>query len=195
MQELKNKVEAVLFTLGRLVSPEEIAEFCKIESVELVKQALAELIQEYANKQSALEIIEQGKRYKLNIRKEYLHLTTKLLKDTELDKPAQETLALIAYKNPTMQAEIIPMRGNKAYDHITKLKEMDFITSEKSGRTRLLKTTPKFYDYFDVIDATLREKFNKVLSEEIAQENLEQSGEVAQENMEQGGEEINEQED
>jgi segregation and condensation protein B len=172
MDEIKNQVEAVLFTLGRFLSVEEISDFCKIESKEAIKQALGELVSGYSNNQSALEVIEQGGKYKLNIKKEYLHLTTKLLSDTELDKPSQETLALVAYKNPVLQSEIIHMRGNKAYEHIMKLKEMDFITSEKSGRTRLLKTTQRFYEYFDVVDSSLKEKFNRIFSEEVAGENV-----------------------
>ncbi|MBU1204088.1 MAG: SMC-Scp complex subunit ScpB [Nanoarchaeota archaeon] len=171
-QQLKNQVEAVLFTLGRFASPEEIAEFCKISSIESIKQAIGELIQEYQNKDSALEMTEQGNKYKLNIRKQYLHLTTKLLKDTELDRPTQETLALIAYKNPVFQSKIVHMRGNKAYDHIAKLKELEFVSSEKAGRTRLLKTTSRFYDYFDVVDSSLKEKFDMVFSEKIVEENI-----------------------
>ena len=56
-----------------------------------------------------------------------------------------------------------------AYEHIAKLKEMDLITSEKSGRTRLLKLTPKFYDYFDVAEEGLKEKF-KNLEEKYGKE-------------------------
>lgn len=170
MQEIKNQVEAVLFTLGRFTSPQEVAEFCKVDSADLIKEALIGLIEDYKNKESSLEITEQGGKYKLSIRKNYLHLTTKLLQDTELDKPTQETLALVAYKNPAIQADIVHMRGNKAYDHILKLKDLDFITSEKSGRTRLLKTTQKFYDYFDVVDgSSLKEKFDKLVSKELTE--------------------------
>ncbi|MEK6835002.1 MAG: SMC-Scp complex subunit ScpB, partial [Nanoarchaeota archaeon] len=57
---------------------------------------------------------------------------------------------------------IIKMRGNTAYEHISKLHEFDFIESEKSGRTRLIKTTLKFYEYFDVVDNELKEKFKQV---------------------------------
>jgi segregation and condensation protein B len=65
-----------------------------------------------------------------------------------------------------MQSEIVKLRGNGAYDHIAKLKEMEFITSEKSGRTRLLKTTPKFYDYFDVVGEELKQKLENIQNEE-----------------------------
>ena len=95
-----------------------------------------------------------------------MHLTTQLLKDTELDKQTQETLALIAFKQPVLQSLIIKMRGNKAYEHIAKLLQLEFISSEKSGRTRLIKITQKFYEYFDIIDKELKEKFSQFKEKE-----------------------------
>ena len=54
------------------------------------------------------------------------------------------------------------MRGNTAYEHIAKLQELEFIESEKSGRTRLIKTTTRFYEYFDVVDKELKEKLSQI---------------------------------
>ena len=82
--------------------------------------------------------------------------------DSELDRPTQETLAIIAYKNPALQSDVIKVRGNKAYDHIKFLKGDNFITSEKNGRTRLLKLTQKFFDYFDVVEDSLKLKNEKI---------------------------------
>ena len=62
------------------------------------------------------------------------------------------------------------MRGNTAYEHVAKLSELQFIESEKSGRTRLIKTTSKFYEYFDVVDKELKEKFSQVNKENETQE-------------------------
>jgi len=162
MDEIKNKIEAVLFTTGRFLTIQEIGDLIGIGSSGVIKEAIEKLKEEYKNKSGSLEIIEDNNKFKLNIKREYLHLTTKLLNETEFDKPTQETLALIAYKQPVLQCEIVKMRGNTSYDHIKKLKELEFITSEKSGRTRLLKTTNKFYDYFDVIKGKLKEKFEEV---------------------------------
>jgi len=166
MQDMKNKVEAVLFTVGRYVDLDELSQLTGIASKGTLSDALKGLIEDYKNKESSLEVVTDGDKYKLNIRKEYLYLTTQLLDQTEFDKPTQETLALIAYKNPALQSEIVDMRGTTAYDHVQKLKELEFITSEKHGRTRHLKTTQKFYEYFDVVDAQLKQKFNELASPE-----------------------------
>src|SRR3989344_5345120 len=153
MQDDKKKVETILFTTGKFIGLDELSKMCGIGSVGYLKEVLGSLKADYSNKhESALEIIQQGDKWKLNIKKEYLYLTESLLTDSELDKGTQETLAVIAYKNPALQSYIIKVRGNGAYDHIKILKDMDFITLEPTGRTRTIKLTQKFYDYFDVIE-------------------------------------------
>src|SRR3989344_4528728 len=175
MQDAKNKIEAVLFTIGRFVSLEELSRLTGVASLGYLKEALDKLREDYNNKNGSLEVLELNNKYKLSIKKDYLYLTESLLNDSELDKPTQETLAIIAYKNPVFQSEVINIRGNKAYDHIKALKELDFINSEKSGRTRLLKITPKFFDYFDVVEDQLKAKLNSV--EETKSEDLKQKNE------------------
>lgn len=162
MQDIKHKIEAILFTTGRFMDTEEISKLIGIGSVGIVKEALNKLIDDYKSKNTSLEIIEENNKFKLNIKKEYNYLTTSLLKDSEFDNQTTKTLAIIAYKNPVLQSEIIDIRGNKAYDHIKLLKDNGFINSEKKGRTRLIKLTPKFFDYFDVVENELRSKFTNV---------------------------------
>lgn len=166
MQDIKNKIEAVLFTVGRFVDLDELSQLTGIASKGSLSEALKGLTEDYKNKEGSLEVVTDGEKYKLNLRKDYLYLTAQLLDQTEFDKPTQETLALVAYRQPVIQSEIIKTRGNTAYEHIKKLKEMEFVTSEKSGRTRLLKTTSKFYDYFDVVGEELKQKFDNVQNEE-----------------------------
>lgn len=158
MEDLKNKIEAVLFTTGRNLSLQEISQLSGIGSIGLLKEALESLNNDYKNRNSSLEILNEQDKWKLNLKREYLYLTEKLLSDSELDKPAQETLAVVAFKQPVLQSDIIKIRGNTAYDHMKILKDQGFVTSDKSGRTRILKLTQKFYDYFDVVDDTLKTK-------------------------------------
>ena len=141
---------------------DEIAKACELGSSGYVKEQLTQLIMEYRQKNGALHIVEQDGRFKLNIKKEFGHLANNLVSTNEFDSPTTKTLALIAYKNPAIQSDIIKARGNKAYDHIKILAEQCLVTSEKSGRTRLLKLAPKFYDYFDTADQTAKDVFKNV---------------------------------
>ena len=198
MQDDKNKAETVLFTTGRFLNLDEISKLSGIGSVGYLKELLDGLKKDYETRNGALEIISQGEKWKINIRKEYLHLTENLLTDAELDRPTQETLAVIAYKNPAQQHEIIKIRGNKAYDHIGILKELDFVTSEPSGRSRLLKLTQKFYDYFDVVADQLQAKLKEAENKEVSIEQKEvkteenSANETAEENQEQQNEPVQE---
>src|SRR3989344_1190098 len=155
MEDLK-KVEAILFTTGRLLTIEEISNLSGIGSLGYLQELLTQLQKKYQQQESSLELVQEGNKWKLALKKEYLYLTEKLLSDAELDKPTQETLAIVAYKQPMFQSEVIKIRGNTAYDHIKVLKEQEFITSEKSGRTRILRLTPKFFDYFNIIEGNLK---------------------------------------
>lgn len=157
-----NKVEAILFTTGKFMNLDEIARVCGIASVGYVKQLIEELKKDYEQRGCSLIIYENDGQYKLNVKKEYGELTNKLVGGTEFDNPTTKTLAVIAYKQPVMQSEIIKIRGNKAYDHTKRLIESELITSEKSGRTRILKLTSKFYDYFDTAEGKVKEEFNKI---------------------------------
>jgi len=158
----KKKIEAVLFTTGRFMTTQEIAEACELGSVGYVKELLQELHQDYTSKDGALALIEHDGRFKMNIKKEYGHLTNKLVSTTEFDGPTIKTLAIIAYKSPVMQSDIIKIRGTTAYDHIKILKENGLITTDKSGRTRIIKLAQKFYDYFDIAEKEVKEEFQKV---------------------------------
>ena len=159
MQDDKNKAETVLFTTGRFLNLDEISKLSGIGSMGYLKELLEGLKKDYETRDGSLEIISQGEKWKINIRKEYLHLTENLLTDAELDRPTQETLALIAFKQPVFQSLIVKMRGNTCYEHIKNLEQLEFLTSEKAGRTRLLKVTQKFYDYFDIVNDELKQKF------------------------------------
>ncbi len=158
----KHKVEAILFTTGKFMSLDEIARVCEIGSMGYVKELLEELKKEYEQRDSALTIVQQENLVKLNIKKDYGYLANKLVSDSELDSPTTKTLAVIAYKQPVLQHEIIKIRGNKAYDHIKILKEQNLITTEKRGRSRLIKLTPQFYNYFDTAAEEVKEQFKNL---------------------------------
>ncbi len=152
------------------MSIEEFSKHLNTNEQEIIN-ALEDLKNEYSEKDSALTLQTQDNLYKLNIKKEFGFLTNKLLENKEMDSPTTKTLAIIAYKSPVTQSEVIKIRGNKAYDHILKLKESGLITSEKHGRTRLIKLTSHFYDYFDISEKELKETL-KIEEDKEIKENL-----------------------
>jgi len=165
--ELKNKVEAVLFSSGRALNIDMIQQLIGVYDKKAIKKAIEELKQEYEKKKTSLmlidEIIDSKESYKLTVRENYMPFVSKIVADTELSKTMIETLAIIAWKAPVKQSEVITIRTNKAYDHIDELERLGFITKEKSGRTFSIKLSQKFYDYFDLRNKKqLEENFNSI---------------------------------
>ena len=135
---LASRLGAVLFTLGKFVSLEEIGTYCEISSVGIVKEALEELKRDYQNNGNSLEIQEHEGKFKLNIKKEFGPLANRLLSSKEMDSPTTKTLAIIAYKQPIKQSVVINIRGNKAYDHIKKFSDAGLVKGKRAGHTKEL---------------------------------------------------------
>jgi segregation and condensation protein B len=165
MDELQNRVEAILFASGKGVTEEELAKYCGEES-KRVKKALAKLQQELEQREGSLIISLHNNRWKMTVRGRYLRDVENIVSETELASPILRTLAVIAFKSPVLQSDIIAIRGQGAYEHIKELARQKFLIKEERGRSFLLKITDKFYNYFDVegdeeiqdVFAKLREK-------------------------------------
>ncbi|MBI2208320.1 SMC-Scp complex subunit ScpB [Candidatus Woesearchaeota archaeon] len=155
---LKNKLDALLFSSGRKMSVEELSKLAKAKEDE-VQAALEELKKEYHEKNSSTMLINEGNFWKLTVREQFLPLVRNIVTETELSRTIMETLAVIAFKYPIKQSDLIRIRTNKAYDHLKELEEMGYITRQKHGRTNLIKLTQKFFEYFDLPQENLREQF------------------------------------
>ncbi len=165
-QDLKSKVEALLFSSGRKMSIEELQAHLPAGK-ETLLTALTTLQKDYDTQQSSLMLVQDGDQWKLTVREKYMDLVRKITPHTELTKTVMETLAVIAWKQPITQSEVIRIRTNKAYDHIDELEKMGFLIKEKYGRTFLLKLTQKFFDYFDLHDAqAARDLFKHIRDQE-----------------------------
>ena len=163
------KVEAVLFAVGKEISTERIASLCAL-SPQQVETIMAQLIQEHAQRDHSLHIIKKENGWKLTVRDQYIPLVSTLVSSTELDRPLMETLAVIAWRYPILQADVIKLRGTGAYEHMRSLEEQGFVAKERFGRTFKLKLTQKFFEYFDLPSAEAKEAFLKQVPKEVLQE-------------------------
>jgi segregation and condensation protein B len=159
MEELKRKIEAILFSVGRYTSAEEISALCRTNP-EKVKETLLSLKVDYeTDKETSLVVLNDENMWKLTTREEYGNVVRKIVTETELTKSQLETLAVIAFKYPIKQADLIRIRTNKAYDHLMELEKAGYITRQRYGRSRLIKLTDKFFDYFDLPQEKLKDRF------------------------------------
>jgi segregation and condensation protein B len=147
-RDLENtkKVEAALFISGRFLSLQELVALTDVNPL-FLKKILEDLIDKYKN--SGISIIQQDNLWKMDVSEEYTGMVNKLATgSSEFSKAEQETLAIIAYKQPMKQSVLVKIRGNKAYDHIKKFVEMGLIHKKKQGHTAELAVSESFYEYF-----------------------------------------------
>lgn len=159
--ELKKQIEALLFSCGRKINICELAVLTGEAEKEKIAALLNELKDDYVKKGSPLIVVDEGEYWKLTTHEKYLPLVQKINPHTELSKTIMETLAVIAWKQPMLQSDVIKIRTNKAYDHVTELENMGFVVKEKHGRSYLLKLTQKFFEYFDLNE---KQDIKKLLS-------------------------------
>jgi len=144
--DAKAVIEAALFASGRTLTPKELADLSGL-SEERARALAGDLAGEYAFRRSGLEIKNIGNGYSMQVR---FGLASRVLSfaPKEIEAPLIRTLAIIAYKQPIKQSELVEIRGNKSYDHVRELVERGLINAEKKGRTKELTTTRGFADYF-----------------------------------------------
>jgi len=158
MSNLKYKLEALLFSSAREMKVEELTTLTK-STPEKVREALKQIKEEYEKRDSSITLIDYGDSFKLNVKSEHSPIIHQVVTETELSKTLIETLAVIAFKYPIKQSDLIKIRTNKAYDHLAHLEENGYITRQKYGRTKLIKLAPKFFEYFDLPEEKLKQKF------------------------------------
>jgi segregation and condensation protein B len=143
-------IEAVFFVSGRFLTMQELISLSNLNPI-IIENLIEKLKDKYEKEDSALEIIKKNNLWKMDVKKEYSHIINKLATGkAEFSKAEQETLAIIAFKQPIKQSVMIKIRGNKAYDHIKKFKELELIKIKKIGRTQELNLSNEFYDYFNI---------------------------------------------
>jgi segregation and condensation protein B len=149
-EERKNlkKIEAALFVSARYLSIEELVELTNINPL-LLRELLEKLKEDYHSRDCSIEIINKSELWKMDLKQEYFNMINKLASgNAEFTKAEQETLAIIAYKQPVKQSVLIKIRGNKAYEHVAHFMELGLVRARKFGHTIELNLTEQFYDYF-----------------------------------------------
>ena len=134
--ELTKKIEAALFIAGRFLTLKELVAITDINPI-LLRKLLGDLGDRYGD--SAIEIVTKEDAWKMDVSQDYVGIVNKLATgSTEFTRAEQETLAIIAYKQPLKQSVLVKIRGNKAYDHIKNFVSlgcinMPFLANKRDG--------------------------------------------------------------
>ncbi|MCP9916022.1 SMC-Scp complex subunit ScpB [Cyanobium sp. ATX 6F1] len=143
-------LEAILYLKGRPLSPGELAEIAGVGRGD-VELALITLMADYAHRDTALEIRQEGPRFSLQLRESLGDLVQNLL-PVDLSTASLRTLATIALKKRLLQSELVELRGSGAYDHIKELLAQGFIERRRQsdGRSSWLTLSEKFHRTFAI---------------------------------------------
>jgi len=159
-EDLK-KLEAVFFISGRFLSIQDLISLSDLNPI-LIKELVKELKKKYDGNDSAIEIIEKENSWKMDVGKKYKDVINRFATGkSEFSKSEQQTLAIIAYKQPIKQSVLIKIRSNKAYDHVKKFYSLGLIKRKSKGRTYELTLNDNFYDYFNITNDKLSEELKK----------------------------------
>ena len=147
---LPARLEAILYLKGRPLGLAELAEIAGIDR-DQAELALITLMTDYAHRDTALEIRQEGQRYSLQLRESLGDLVQSLL-PVDLSTATLRTLATIALKKRILQSELVDLRGSGAYDHIKELLAQEFIERRRQseGRSYWLSLSEKFHRTFAV---------------------------------------------
>ena len=158
MQDLKNIVESLLFVAENPLSFDQLQAAVPEAPADEIRRALLDLKEIYTDRNGGFVIHEVAGGYQFRTRPEYKEWIRRLLqpKPPKLSKPAMETLAIIAYRQPILRSEIEHIRGVESANSLRILLERKLIRvlgrREIPGRPLVYATTTKFLETFDLRD-------------------------------------------
>ncbi|MCK5226509.1 MAG: SMC-Scp complex subunit ScpB [Planctomycetes bacterium] len=151
---IESVAEAVLFASDEPLTAERLANITET-TVKEIRQHIQNLNEKYTANANSFRIEEIAGGYQMLTLSQYNHWLKKLLRvrgDNKLSPAALETLAIIAYKQPVIRADVEAIRGVATGEIIRALMYKGLVKiagrAEVLGRPMLYGTTKKFLEVF-----------------------------------------------
>ena len=158
MDDLKNILESLLFVSDEPLSARQLGKLLPEADTRQIRQAMSELAADYDNRQTSFHLGEVAGGYQLRTRPAYTEWIRRLVqpKPARLSRAALETLAIVAYKQPVLRADIEHIRGVDSGGTLRLLMERNLIRilgrKEIPGRPLIYATTKLFLEIFGLKD-------------------------------------------
>jgi segregation and condensation protein B len=157
---LKALIEGIIYIAPEPVTLDGILKVLEGEERERVKAKLDELVADYEQNLHGIQVRQVANGYKFSTKAEHHEILRKYVKSLKppirLSKPALETLAVIAYRQPVTMPEIEEIRGVDSGGVIHTLLEKKLVVTSgrKSvvGRPILYRTSKDFLVHFGLKD-------------------------------------------
>lgn len=148
-------LEALLFSTHHPLTGQRLGELLDIKSQKAIRKAVQDLNQQYEDSGRTFRVEQVAGGYQLLSLPEYGDILKRLHQreaDAKLSKAALETLAIIAYKQPILRADVEAIRGVACGETIRSLMEKHLVNiagrAEEPGRPILYGTTKRFLQLF-----------------------------------------------
>ncbi len=154
-QEIKGVVEALIFAADEPVSLREMKGVLEGVEVQAIYDIIGGLQKEYESQGRSFRIVEVAGGFRMSTRPQFGEWLKKFYKFRHRERLSQaslETLAIIAYRQPLIRAEIEAIRGVDVAGVLHGLLEKRLIRvmgrKEVIGRPLIYGTTNRFLEHF-----------------------------------------------
>jgi segregation and condensation protein B len=149
------RIEAVLYLAREPLSSRKIARFASLADGTEARTLVRQLNRTLDEGESAFRIEEVAGGFQLMTRPQFGPWLRRLLRapiETRLSHAALETLAVVAYRQPVLRAEVEAIRGAQSGDLLRQLMERDLVRicgrADELGRPLAYGTTKRFLQIF-----------------------------------------------
>jgi segregation and condensation protein B len=167
MEENKTIIEALIFASDNPLSADRVAEIIPDIKKDEINRLIHELMREYEERRGGLYMQEVAGGFQFRSRENMGSWINRMKggKSLMLSPAAMETLAVVAYRQPVVKAEIDRVRGVDVSGSLRGLLEKKFVRimgrKDVPGKPIIYGTTKKFLEVFNLKDLselpTLRE--------------------------------------
>src|SRR6266705_6626632 len=143
--------EAALYVSGRPLDLKTLGSIIGVRSEDKIRMVAQAVAERFRSVDSPVQVLElPDGRFVMQLKGEFARSVRRLANRPLLTPGPLRTLSFIALRQPIPQAHVVRVRGKLAYGHVKQLKDMDSTRDERVGRTRILRTTGTFADYFNL---------------------------------------------
>jgi segregation and condensation protein B len=144
-------IEGALYVAGKPLDLQTLASVAKMRSEDKVRDMARSVVERYKQSETPLQVLElQDGRFVMQLKPEYVSAVRRLATRKLLTLGPLKTLSFIALKQPVTQSYVVRVRGKLAYQHVKQLGDLDLVSESRLGRTKVLRTTSIFADYFNL---------------------------------------------
>jgi segregation and condensation protein B len=148
-------IEGALYVAGKPLDIQTLGSVSKMRSEGKVRDMARSIMERYKQSETSLEVLElQDGRFVMQLKPEYVNAVRKLATRKLLTPGPLKTLSFIALKQPVTQSYVVRVRGKLTYQYVKQLEDLELVSESKLGRTKVLRTTRVFSDYFNLSQDT-----------------------------------------